>query len=212
MKLDRFLLAATLCVLAAAVVIGALKWKDRTTPAAVVPEPGAASLLVVGVEGLEPSIVERLVAEGKLPNMSRLLAEGAVVRFPSLGRGVDGRITWTSLVTGVKPERQGVGAMVQSPKGNMAPLPLKPSSRTVDTVWTLLSKSGTERGRAGLARHLAGRAGERNHDGPLRHVRSRPRPRPAEGRRPSIRRRRTRRLTPSSARGTHTRGAPSPAS
>jgi len=142
MKLDRFLLAATLCVLAAAVVVGALKWKDRATPAAVVPEPGAASLLVVGVEGLELSIVERLVAEGKLPNMSRLLAEGAVVRFPSLGRGMDGRITWTSLVTGVKPERQGVGAAVQSPKGNMAPLPLKPSSRTVDTVWTLLSKSG----------------------------------------------------------------------
>jgi Type I phosphodiesterase / nucleotide pyrophosphatase len=123
MKLDRLLLAATLCVLVAVVVIGALKWKDRAAPAAVVPEPGAAALLVVGVEGLELSIVERLVAEGKLPNMSRLLAEGAVVQFPSLGRGVDARITWTSLVTGVKPERQGVGSAVQSAKGNMAPLP-----------------------------------------------------------------------------------------
>ena len=144
MKLDRLLLLATLCVLAAAGIIGAFKWKDRTAPPPVaVPESGRVSLLVVGVEGLEPSIFERLVAEGKLPNLSRLLAEGALIRFPSLGRDVDTRISWTSLVTGVTPERQGVGSMVRSPKGNMAPLPLIPSSRTVDTIWTLLSKEGT---------------------------------------------------------------------
>lgn len=145
MKLDRILLTATVCVLAAAAVMGALKWKDRAEPPAVViPASGSVSLLVVGLEGLEPSIVERLVAEGKLPNMSRLLAEGASVRFPSLGRNMDTRINWTSLVTGVAPERQGVGSMVRSPKGNMVPLPLKPSSRTVDTIWTLLSKAGTK--------------------------------------------------------------------
>jgi predicted AlkP superfamily phosphohydrolase/phosphomutase len=145
MKLDRILIAATLCVLAAAAIVGALKWKGgAATPPPVVTEPGTLSLLVVGVEGLEPSIIERLTAEGKLPNISRLLAEGASVRFPSLGRDTDMRISWTSLVTGVTPERQGVGAMRQSVKGNMVPLPLKPSSRTVDTVWTVLSKAGRD--------------------------------------------------------------------
>lgn len=145
MKLDRLLLAVTLCVLAAAAVIAVLKSQDRGAPPQVAaPEAGEVSLLVVGVEGLDPSIVERLVAEGKLPNMSRLLTEGASVRFPSLGRTVDPRISWTSLVTGVAPERQGVGSMVRSAKGNMVPLPLRPSSRTVDTVWTLLSKAGSD--------------------------------------------------------------------
>ena len=146
MKLDRALAVAAVCLLAAAVAVGVGKWRGashRQAPPRLDAEPGSASLLVVGVEGLEPRVYERLLAEGKLPNLARLVSGGAVVMFPSLAQGTDPRIGWTSLVTGVTPERQGVGSLVRSSKGNMVPLALRPSSRTVDTVWTVLSKTGT---------------------------------------------------------------------
>jgi predicted AlkP superfamily phosphohydrolase/phosphomutase len=144
MKLDRALAVAALCLLAAAVVVGVVKWRGAPTREAAprrAAAPGSASLLVVGLEGLEPRVYESLIAEGSLPNLSRLISAGAVVTFPSFPRGIDSRVTWTSLVTGVTPERQGVGALVRSPKGNMVPLPLTPASRTVDTIWSLLSEA-----------------------------------------------------------------------
>ncbi|MBM3307498.1 MAG: alkaline phosphatase family protein [Candidatus Eisenbacteria bacterium] len=147
MKLEKTLALVTVCVIAAAVIVGVVKWRGAARPAGRVHAPeaeaeGKVALLVVGIEGLEPSVFEPLVREGRLPNLSRLLAEGAYARFPSLGRNTDPRIAWTSLVTGVTPERQGIGGKVPSPKGAMVALPLRPSSRTVDTAWTLLSKAG----------------------------------------------------------------------
>ena len=143
MKLDRIIIAVAVCAFVAAAVVGAVKWR-RSAPPSTTPEsvPGTVSLLVVGLEGLEPSVVDRMVAAGRLPNLSRLLKEGASAEFPSLGKGVDRRISWTSLVTGVPPERQGIGAQVASPRGGTVAAPLVPASRTVDTVWTLLSKAG----------------------------------------------------------------------
>ncbi len=146
MKTERILIVLIIVVLAAGLFVLVPKISRRQeAPAPVAGDvaPGSVSLLIVGIEGLEQSIVERLVAEGRMPNLARLMTEGAVGGFPTLGKSVDGRIVWTSLVTGVTPENQGIGGRHESKRGDMVKTPLKPRFRTVDTIWTVLSNAGT---------------------------------------------------------------------
>jgi predicted AlkP superfamily phosphohydrolase/phosphomutase len=98
--------------------------------------------MVIGITGLDASIFERLADQGRLPNLAALAKDGALGLFATLPRGTDSRIVWTSLVTGVAPENQGVGGRIMSPRGDMIDAPLVPESRTVDTVWTLLNGQG----------------------------------------------------------------------
>lgn len=150
MKTDRLLFVLTVVVLAAAAAVFVAKRAPAPDePADVTGVPGSLSLLVVGVESLDLSIVERLSAEGRLPNITSLMERGAFVDFDTFGREVDRRISWTSLVTGVTPERQGIGGMKVGIRGDIVPAPLVPKSRTVGTLWTALSDSGVSVGLIG---------------------------------------------------------------
>ncbi len=138
---DRVLLTLVVIVALVAVLIYAGK-RVGADDREVSPTGDSLSLLVIGVEGLEPSLIERFSRDGELPHLSALMDEGATGRFPSLERGIDLEIPWTSLVTGMRPENQGVGGMRVSQRGDLVPSPLTPKHRTVDTIWTLLSKAG----------------------------------------------------------------------
>jgi predicted AlkP superfamily phosphohydrolase/phosphomutase len=102
--------------------------------------------VVIGVQGLELSVVERLAGEGRMPNVARLIEGGALGTFETLGRNVDARIAWTSLVTGMLPENQGVGGKRLSRRGEMVDAPLTPQARTVGALWTYLGESGETSG------------------------------------------------------------------
>ncbi len=148
MRTDRFIAILVVIVLVAAAAVFLSKRASSTaapepTPEVPVAGAGSLSLLVVGVEGMDLSIAERLVGEGRMPNLEALMDEGAVSEFSTLGKNVDRRIAWTSLVTGVSPENQGIGGTKESPRGDVVEASLTPKSRTVGTLWTALSDSGT---------------------------------------------------------------------
>lgn len=143
MKLDRILILVITVVVLVAAVAAVLKFSKVERPAAPLePEPVAVSLIVAGVEGLEPSIIHRLSSEGRLPNLSRLMNEGAWGEFTNLGKNIDPRIPWTSLVTGMTPQNQGIGGMIESARGEMVRAPLVPERRTAETIWTMLGGIG----------------------------------------------------------------------
>ena len=148
MRVEKILIALVVVVLIVTGVIAVLKVTgDEEEPTAiVVPEAGELSLVVIGIQGLEASMVERLTADGRLPNLARLIAGGATGRYATLGRNVDARIVWTSLVTGMLPENQGVGGKKLSRRGEMVDAPLVPQSRTVGTFWTFLADAGERSG------------------------------------------------------------------
>ncbi len=135
-------------LVAAAIVVGVKLRAADAEPEHVVavPTAGDVSLVVIGIRGLDEDLVERLGSEGKLPNMTALIARGASGTYATLGRAVDERIGWTSLVTGTLPENQGVGGKKVSRRGDIIDAPLVPKSRTVDTIWTLLSSAGSSSG------------------------------------------------------------------
>jgi len=144
MKRDQILLLLVILVAAAAVIIFVSKQVgggDVVVDGGETAE-GSLSLVVIGIEGLEPRLIERFSEGGGLPNLSLLIESGAFGEFASLERGIDPEIPWTSLVTGMYPENQGIGGMRVSRRGELVPAPLIPASRTVDTIWTLLSGAG----------------------------------------------------------------------
>jgi len=64
-------------------------------------------LIFLGLDGLDPRLTERFMAEGKLPNFSRLLKEGGYRRlrttFPALSP-----VAWSTFATGVSPARHNI--------------------------------------------------------------------------------------------------------
>jgi hypothetical protein len=144
MRLDRTLVIVALVVFAIAAVIGGVKMSRVERGRSEAPDaPGTLSLAVVGVEGLDVSILDRLSSEGRVPNLTRLMRGGVTAEFANLGKHTDRRITWTSLVTGVSPANQGVGGKITSHRGDVVDAPLTPEYRTVGTIWTALSDAGS---------------------------------------------------------------------
>ena len=64
-------------------------------------------LIFLGLDGLDPSLAERYMAEGKLPNLSRLREMGGFHRlrttFPALSP-----VAWSTFATGVNPARHSM--------------------------------------------------------------------------------------------------------
>lgn len=64
-------------------------------------------LIFLGLDGLDPVLTERLMTEGKLPNLSRLKEQGSYRRlrttFPSLSP-----VAWSTFSTGVSPARHNI--------------------------------------------------------------------------------------------------------
>jgi predicted AlkP superfamily phosphohydrolase/phosphomutase len=64
-------------------------------------------LIFVGLDGLDPKLTERFMAEGKLPNLTRLRESGGYSRlrttFPSLSP-----VAWSTFATGVNPAKHNI--------------------------------------------------------------------------------------------------------
>jgi len=70
-------------------------------------KPLVKRLIVVGFDGQEPTITERMMAEGKLPNMQKLSDLGGYSRlrstFPSITP-----VAWSSFTTGTNPGKHNI--------------------------------------------------------------------------------------------------------
>ena len=64
-------------------------------------------LIFLGLDGLDPGLAERFMAEGKLPNLARLAEQGSYRRlrttFPSLSP-----VAWSTFATGVSPAKHNI--------------------------------------------------------------------------------------------------------
>jgi predicted AlkP superfamily phosphohydrolase/phosphomutase len=64
-------------------------------------------VIIIGLDGLEPSIVEGLLAEGMLPNLGQIRDQGLYCRlrttYPALTP-----VAWSSFATGTNPGRHGI--------------------------------------------------------------------------------------------------------
>jgi predicted AlkP superfamily phosphohydrolase/phosphomutase len=89
-----------------------LLWPIRTARALILRRHGfrkarVQRLIFLGLDGLDPGLTERFMAEGKLPNLQRLRQQGSFHRlrttFPSLSP-----VAWSTFATGVSPAKHNI--------------------------------------------------------------------------------------------------------
>ena len=102
--------------------------------------PSGHRAVLVGVDGADPDIVAGLAAEGKLPHLARMAAEGASgslrSREPLLSP-----IVWTTIATGRKPPDHGILDFVE-PAADRQLVPITNRGRRVPAFWNVLSEFG----------------------------------------------------------------------
>jgi predicted AlkP superfamily phosphohydrolase/phosphomutase len=64
-------------------------------------------VIVIGLDGLEPAIVEEMIAAGELPNLARLKAEGGLSRVATT-YPAQTPVAWSTFATGTNPGGHGV--------------------------------------------------------------------------------------------------------
>jgi tetratricopeptide (TPR) repeat protein len=128
--------AGLIAVLAALAVLG---WRAR--------RPAGPRVLLVGIDGADPQILDRLVADGRLPTFARLRREGAYGRLRSR-EPLLSPIVWTTIVTGRKAQDHGVLDFVEIGTDG-GPVPITSGRRRVAALWNVASEHGLRTGFVG---------------------------------------------------------------
>lgn len=99
-----------------------LQWVIRKVRGFGIPKGARARrVVIVGLDGLEPSLVEKLMAEGALPNLEALKNEGGYQRLgttlPALSP-----VAWSTFQTGVNPGAHNIFDFLTRDKRTCLPL------------------------------------------------------------------------------------------
>ncbi len=97
-------------------------------------------VLVLGLDGLDPQVVDLLMSEGRLPNFARLRREGAYGRLKS-DEPLLSPILWTTIATGRPPHEHGITHFVAQDAAGQR-LPVTSRLRRVKALWNIASEAG----------------------------------------------------------------------
>jgi len=114
-------------------------------------EPGVQDgprLVVLGVDGLDPRLLDDLVVRGKVPNLARLHRSALSTTVPS-----DPATAWSSFVTGTPPAAHGIlGDVMRLPSSYDLAMPCLPSGgsglqpspsvRLGESFWAAAARAG----------------------------------------------------------------------
>lgn len=95
-------------------------------------------VIVLGLDGVDPDVVDLLIAEGKLPNFERLKLQGAYARLYSAPPLLS-PIIWTTIATGRKPSDHGIGHFITVDPNTGEELPVTSEMRRVAALWNVFS-------------------------------------------------------------------------
>jgi predicted AlkP superfamily phosphohydrolase/phosphomutase/Tfp pilus assembly protein PilF len=105
-------------------------------------------VIVLGWDGADWSLLDRLATGGKMPNLARLVREGRTARLQSFVPLLS-PIIWTTLATGVDPEEHGVLDFQEIDRESGALGPISGASRRTPAVWNVASAAGRRVGVVG---------------------------------------------------------------
>jgi len=100
-------------------------------------------VFILGLDGLDPRIIDLLMSEGDMPNFARLRQEGAYGRLRSQ-KPLLSPIVWTTIATGKGPEQHGIGHFVAVDSETGEELPATSGLRRVKALWNMVSDAGKQ--------------------------------------------------------------------
>jgi len=81
---------------------------------------GAGRIVVFGIDGADWRVIDPLIAAGRLPNLARIVREGATGTLMSMEPSASPSL-WTTIATGVTPDRHGIHNFVVAAGGKGSP-------------------------------------------------------------------------------------------
>lgn len=111
------------------------------TTAGCRPDQSRSRVLILGLDGFDPTVVDLLMSEGKLPNFAKLRQEGAYAPLLS-ARPLLSPVVWTTIATGKPPESHRIGHFVAINPKTGQELPVTSRMRQVKALWNLFSEKG----------------------------------------------------------------------
>lgn len=102
---------------------------------------GRPAVIWLGLDGLDWDLLDRLVADGRMPNWKRLTAQGYSARLKSF-MPILSPIVWTTVATGVSPDVHRVLDFQEVDPTSGQKLPISGRSRAVPAIWNVASASG----------------------------------------------------------------------
>mgnify|MGYP002619740290 CR=1 FL=1 len=105
--------------------------------------------LLIGLDGLEPTLARRWMEAGRLPNLAALAASGGFVPCASTTPHATFP-AWTTCVTGVNPGRHGVFDFTRMKEGEYGISFTNATQRRAPALWNVLSDAGAKVGVLGV--------------------------------------------------------------
>ena len=112
--------ATAVLAVAVAVIAALLIGRDHKDGSVMAGHEQGKRLIIVGLDGLSPKIIEPMMAAGKLPNFQRLKDLGG---YSHLGttNPAESPVAWTSFATGRNPGKHGVYDFIRCAPGSYMP-------------------------------------------------------------------------------------------
>ncbi len=105
-------------------------------------------VVLIGLDGADWTILDRLAANGAMPNVNRLVREGRSMRLRSFVPLLS-PVVWATIATGASPAVHGVLDFQEVEPGTGAITPISGRSRRVPAVWNVASAQGLKVGVVG---------------------------------------------------------------
>lgn len=103
-------------------------------------EPTEVRTLIVGLDGADWQIVEPLIEQGRLPNLASLRRRGAHANLKTL-LPILSPLIWTSVATGVTPDRHGVLDFLVQDTETGRKVPVNSRYRKVRALWNIFTEA-----------------------------------------------------------------------
>lgn len=100
------------------------------------PAEPVAPVVVIGIDGLEPSLISELLEAGRLPNLAKFAEHGVLGRLESMIPTYS-PVIWTSIATGQAPNAHGITFFHDEENR-----PYTSNARKVPALWNIASDAG----------------------------------------------------------------------
>jgi len=135
---STFVFVITILMAAATILLWPLQWVWKKLRQKGIPKNARARrIVIVGLDGLEPKLVDEYIAKGMMPSLKGLAEEGSFERLgttlPALSP-----VAWSSFQTGVNPGAHNIFDFLTRDKRFCLPLLASTETTTVTKVMNLL--------------------------------------------------------------------------
>lgn len=97
-------------------------------------------IMLIGIDGASPRIVDQLIAEGRLPNLARIAQQGVHGKLRSQIPISSPRV-WNTIVTGMVPEKHGILTFSYQGRDRRQHL-YASTDRRARALWSIASNAG----------------------------------------------------------------------